>query len=706
MSMRDKIEHAIQNQPCTVKELKQKFGGERGADRKVMEALDELVREAVVCQRQGVFFTVRSGRADKALLCKVVKLGKNFAFVMLEDGTSDIFIPGRFTKGAMPGDEVLVEKFEHPRMEGSDEGTILAVLTEKNDLVGTVRRVEGRLRFVPDDCPAITMPLARDCEGGAKDGDKVAVEILNRGNRQEDHRVGVAMRFGSSDEAKRCAKALLYAKDIRTRFPDKVREEAKKFEGAEISEKDCEGRMDLRTLPIFTIDSAETKDIDDAVSLTRTSDGGFELGVHIADVSNYVKPGTELDNEAFSRATSVYYADQVVPMLPKALSNGICSLNENELRLAFSCLMRLDKDGNLTDYRFVKSIIRSRVKGVYAEINALLAGTADAEIKAKYADVIDQLPAMKELYGHRARLRKERGCMDIESGEVKLILDENGRCIDVKKRTSGESESMIEEFMLLANQCAAHFARVKQIPFVYRVHEEPNAEKLERLHSLLQACGINDHFAKEVPTPKELSAILEGVRGTPYEQIINTGMLRCMSKALYEEKPKGHYGLVLKDYAHFTSPIRRYPDLAIHRIMTDLLKGTEKETMILRYTDFAERASKQSSEREVVAMQIERKAEDCYKAEYARRHLGECYEGTISGVTQRGLFIELDNGVEGFVPASSLTPSGTSLTEGVRLTDPASGKSWSLGDKMMITIVRADVNLGKIDFEVAPAAKN
>ena len=703
--MRDKIEHAIQNQPCTVKELKQKFGGERGADRKVMEALDELVREAVVCQRQGVFFTVRSGRADKALLCKVVKLGKNFAFVMLEDGTSDIFIPGRFTKGAMPGDDVLVEKFEHPRVEGSDEGAILAILTEKNDLVGTVRRVEGRLRFVPDDCPAITMPLARDCEGGAKDGDKVAVEILNRGNRQEDHRVGVAMRFGSSDEAKRCAKALLYAKDIRTRFPDKVRDEAKKFEGAEVSEKDCEGRMDLRTLPIFTIDSAETKDIDDAISLTRTSDGGFELGVHIADVSNYVKPGTELDNEAFSRATSVYYADQVVPMLPKALSNGICSLNENELRLAFSCLMRLDKDGGLTDYRFVKSIIRSRVKGVYSEINALLAGTADAEIKAKYADVIDQLPAMKELYGHRARLRKERGCMDIESGEVKLILDENGRCIDVKKRTSGESESMIEEFMLLANQCAAHFARVKQIPFVYRVHEEPNAEKLERLHALLQACGINDHFAKDVPTPKELSAILEGVRGTPYEQIINTGMLRCMSKALYEEKPKGHYGLVLKDYAHFTSPIRRYPDLAIHRIMTDMLKGTEKETMILRYTDFAERASKQSSEREVIAMQIERKAEDCYKAEYARRHLGECYEGTISGVTQRGLFIELDNGVEGFVPASSLTPSGTSLTEGVRLIDPASGKTWSLGDKMMITIVRADVNLGKIDFEVAPAAK-
>ena len=703
MAIRDKIEHAIQMQPCTVKTLKARFGGDRAADRKVMEALDELVRQAVVCQRQGVFFTVRSGRAEKALLCKVVKLGKNFAFVMLEDGQSDVFIPGRFTRGAMPGDQVLVEKFAHPRVEGSDEGEILAILTEHNNLVGTAKQIDGRLKFVPDDCPAISMQLMRGSEGGAKDGDKVAVEILQRGTRQEDHRVGVTMRFGSADEAKRCAKALLYAQDIRGRFPEEVREEAKKLEDAVVSEADTKGRLDLRSLPIFTIDSASTKDIDDAISLTRTPEGGFELGVHIADVSHYVRPGTETDNEAFRRATSVYYADQVVPMLPKALSNGICSLNEGELRLAFSCLMRLDNNGELTDYRFVKSVIRSRVKGVYSEINALLAGSTDPELQAKYAEVSEQLPAMKELYGHRARLRRERGCMDIESGEVKLILDEEGRCIDVQKRTSGESEAMIEEFMLLANQCAAHFARVKQIPFVYRVHEEPNAEKLERLHALLTACGINDHFAKDVPAPKELSAILEGVRGTAYEQIINTGMLRCMSKAQYEAKPKGHYGLVLKDYAHFTSPIRRYPDLAIHRILTDLLSGTDKETMTLRYTDFAEQAAKQSSEREVIAMQIERKAEDCYKAEYARRHLGESYEGSISGVTQRGLFVEMDNGVECFVPASSLTAAGTLLTEGVRLSDPVSGKNWNLGDRMMITIVRADVNLGKVDFEPAQA---
>ena len=700
MPMRDKIERAIQMQPCTVRDLKAKFGGDRAADRKVMEALDQLVREAVVCQTEGVFFTVRSGRKDKALVCTLVKLGKNFGFAMLEDGTGDIFIPGRMMKGAMPGDRVLVEKLAHPRVEGSDEGEILAVLEEKNDLVGTARRISGRLVFVPDACPAISMQIIRDGEGGARDGDKVAVEIRSRGTRQEDHRVAVTMRFGSSEEAKRCAKALLYDRDVHVRFPDKVREEAKKLEGASVSEADTAGRMDLRALPIFTIDSAETKDIDDAISLNQTPDG-FELGVHIADVSHYVKPGTELDNEAFSRATSVYYADQVVPMLPKQLSNGICSLNEGELRLALSCLMHLDKTGNLVDYKFVKSVIRSRVKGVYSEINALLAGTADTELQYKYAEVAAQLPAMKALYGLRAGLRRQRGCMDIESGEVKLILDENGRCIDVKKRVQGESEAMIEEFMLLANQCAAHFARTRKIPFVYRVHEEPNSEKLERLHTLLKACGINDHFAAEVPQPKELSAILEGVKGTPYEKIIHTGLLRCMSKAEYQAQPKGHYGLVLKDYAHFTSPIRRYPDLAIHRILTDLLSGTDKETLTVRYADFAEKVSKQSSAQEVVAMQIERRAEDCYKAEYARLHIGECREGTISGVTQRGVFVELDNGVEGFVPVGSLTPSGALLTEGVRLSDPVSGKSWNLGDSLMITIVRADVNLGKVDFEPA-----
>ena len=682
----------------------------------------EIVRVLAQLVDEGYLMRARSNRYGKpeAFGCAAgtfCATGRGYAFVRPENGEGpDIFIPPHKDLHAWHGDRVLIRirQEQPPRRRGKQtksatksrqEGEVLRILNETRDEITGRIVMRGKMTVFHDDSGKLPeIVVSKKHLMDAHPGDRVALKVLFRGNEKYLPQGTVMKIFGSGLTVQSSADAILYEHGITVPFPQAVLDETNSLPMF-VREEDWKGRLDLRSKMLFTIDGDSAKDFDDAVSLETLPNGHYRLGVHIADVSYYVKPGSPLDQEAYNRGTSVYYADQVVPMLPKALSNGICSLNENELRLAFSCLMRLDKEGNLTDYRFVKSIIRSRVKGVYSEINALLAGTADAEIKAKYADVIDQLPAMKELYGHRARLRKERGCMDIESGEVKLILDEDGHCIDVKKRTSGESESMIEEFMLLANQCAAHFARVKQIPFVYRVHEEPNAEKLERLHALLQACGINDHFAKEVPTPKELSAILEGVRGTPFEQIVNTGMLRCMSKAVYEEKPKGHYGLVLKDYAHFTSPIRRYPDLAIHRIMTDLLRGTDKETMILRYSDFAEKASKQSSEREIIAMQIERKAEDCYKAEYARRHLGECYEGTISGVTQRGLFVELENGVEGFVPASSLTPSGTNLTEGIRLSDPVSGKSWSLGDSMMITIVRADVNLGKVDFEVAPEKK-
>lgn len=698
MSMRDKVEHEITFNPCTVRDLKQRLAKDKPGERKVMEALDQLVRSGVVCQREGVFFTVRSGRANKMIPCVLVKLGKNFGFVNREDGTGDIFIPGRFLMGAMPGDRVLVEKFDRPRVEGSDEGQVVAIIAKHNRFVGTARRFEGRLVFVPDACPTMMMPIVNGREGGARDGDKVAADIVQRGLRHDSHRVSIVMRFGSADEAKQCAQALLYAQDIHRNFPEEVKLAAEKFEGAQVTEQEMAGRLDLRDLPIFTIDSAETKDIDDAVSVQAIPEG-FELGVHIADVSYYVKPGSALDQEAFNRGTSVYYADQVIPMLPKQLSNGVCSLNENQYRLAFSCLMRLDHEGNLTNYRFAKSVIRSRVKGVYAELNQIFAGEGTAELAEKYAEVSAQFPAMQQLYQLRKALRRQRGCMDIESGECKLILDEEGHCVDLKKRVQGEAEAMIEEFMLLANQCSAHFARVKKIPFVYRVHEEPNGEKLERLHKLLQTCGINDKFAGEVPTQKELTAILDSVRNTPYEKIIHTGMLRCMAKARYEEKPKGHFGLVLTDYAHFTSPIRRYSDLAIHRVLTDILQKTDTNTLQERYGEFVVQASKQASEREVIAMQIERSAEDCYKAEYAQHHLGENYTGVISGVTQRGIFVELENSLEGFVPAASLTPTGTQLTEGVRLFDPVSGKNWSLGDEIMVTIVRANVNMGRVDFE-------
>ena len=361
-----------------------------------------------------------------------------------------------------------------------------------------------------------------------------------------------------------------------------------------------------------------------------------------------------------------------------------------------------DESGNIHSYQFVKSVIRSRVKGVYKEINALLDGSNDPALVTKYKDVMAQLPAMTELYEKRLALRKARGAMDIESDEAKLVMDEEGRCVDIVKRTRGVSECMIEEFMLLANQCAANAGRTHHVPFVYRIHEAPDAERMEKLSNTLKACGLNVHFAGEVPTQLELSAILDETRGQPIQIPVHTGILRSMQKARYSPEPKGHYGLVLADYAHFTSPIRRYPDLAIHRILTDMLVGKPEQELIKDYTGFATHASEQSSRQEVSAVRIERDVEDLYKAEYMHNHLGEVYTGTVAGVTPRGIFVALENTVEGFVPAAQLCKGEATVVEGVSILDPLTGKRWMLGDPVKVQVAGANVALGRIDFDYMP----
>ena len=660
----------------------------------------------------------------KVLTGTFISNAKGFGFVEVEGRDEDLFIPEDKQGGAFHKDTVEVALLPAKTGKRQEAQVIRIIARGMTQVVGTYEQSKSNFGFVIPDNTKIAQDIfvPKEWSKGAMTGHKVVVEITGYGTNTKSPEGKVVEILGHINDPGVDIMSIVRGFDLPVEFGEKIMSQVERV-SQEVSEADCAGRRDLRDVTMVTIDGEDAKDLDDAVSVSF--DGTYyHLGVHIADVTNYVQENSALDREALKRGTSVYLVDRVIPMLPHALSNGICSLNEGVDRLALSCLMKVDEEGEIVDYEICESVIRVNKRMSYTVVKKLLEepecvehnagmpdGTSGEGVEtstdySQYRELLPMFQQMAELADKLRKKRQKRGSIDFDFPECKILLDKEGHPLDIKPYERNIATMLIEDFMLAANETVAQHFYWQELPFVYRVHEEPNAEKLERLHALLQACGINDHFAKEVPTPKELSAILEGVRGTPYEQIINTGMLRCMSKALYEEKPKGHYGLVLKDYAHFTSPIRRYPDLAIHRIMTDLLKGTEKETMILRYTDFAERASKQSSEREVVAMQIERKAEDCYKAEYARRHLGECYEGTISGVTQRGLFIELDNGVEGFVPASSLTPSGTSLTEGVRLTDPASGKSWSLGDKMMITIVRADVNLGKIDFEVAPAAKN
>lgn len=697
MSIRFKVLRELEKHPRRLRELKDILGN----NKKVQSILQELEHQGKVEQKEGTYFLSRGGAAQKAIPCTVVKVAARFGFAARNDGKGDVFVPGRSLLGAMPGDQVLIELFAHPRVAGSQEGEVVSVTQGTKSFVGTVRRSGGRLYLEPDQCPGLYLAIDPSADGGARDGEKAAVEILERGNSHAEHKVGVAMRFGNADEASKCAKALLYAHGMTKHFPDKVKEEAHVWaEGAVPTEEEMQGRLDLRELPIFTIDSASTKDIDDAVSLQRT-EKGYQLGVHIADVSHYVRPGTELDKEAFKRGTSVYYADKVVPMLPRRLSNGICSLNPGEDRLAFSCLMQLDTKGRVLEHRFAKTVIRSRVKGVYTEVNDLLAGSTNPELMEKYAAVLDEIPAMHDLYMQLISARRGRGALDIESGESKLILDEDGHCIDVQKAQRGESEAIIEELMLLANQSAAKSAKAAQLPFVYRVHETPDEERLERLKTLLNACHVPLTFASEAPTQKQLAAILDSTRGTPVERAVHTGVLRSMAKARYEAKPLGHYGLALEDYCHFTSPIRRYSDLAVHRILSDLVAGEPADVIAARYEEYALEASQQASSQELAALQVERDAEDCYKAEYLRGHLGEEFEGTVSGVTAHGIYVELPSTVEGLVHVDRLCQGRPKLTDGVELFDPLTGRHWALGDAVRVRVIRTDVALGKIDFELA-----
>lgn len=695
--------NALKRRPMTLRELQNNLQVDNSRLRTTVSAM-VATGELTIKNGQYApgFATFSNEAAPNAIPCTLVKLAARFGFASRDDGTGDIFIPGRALHGAMPQDKILVKLFDRPRVEGSSEGEVLEVTVPNNRFAGTVvLSDDGRLCVEPDGCRDVKFLLAKQGSEGVHLGDKVGFLITHRGERHSDHRAAVVEKFGSSDYASECSKAILYGRNVRQEFPEDVLEEAHAYDNAVIDQAEAAKRLDLRTIPIFTIDSAETKDIDDAISLQKLADG-YELGVHIADVSHYVRPGSALDTEAFERATSIYYADKVIPMLPTQLSNGICSLNQGEERLAFSCLMRLDEQGNISSYKFVKTVICSRVKGVYKEINALLApeeGADLSELQAKYAPVADQLPVMDELYRKRMELRKKRGGMDIESTEAKFIMDENGRCIDIVKRERGTSECMIEEFMLLANQCAANAGRTNKVPFVYRVHEAPDAEKMEKLSATLLACGLNAKFKNPIPTQLELAALLDETRGQPIQIPVHTGILRSMQKARYAPQPLGHYGLVLADYAHFTSPIRRYPDLAIHRILSELLLGASANQLNADFGEFAQRASEQSSKQEVAAVRIERDVEDLYKAEYMHSRLGEVYMGTVAGITPRGIFVELENTVEGFVPAAQLCKGEPQVIDGVSMLDPLTGRSWMLGTSMKIRVAGADVALGRVDFE-------
>ena len=652
----------------------------------------EEAGELKVDNQHWVKLLSRDGDVEATL----VSLSEKFGFARPKNGTEDIFVPGSALNGAFLGDQVILTGLQI-RDKGPSGRVKRVVARAQNTMTGTVHQRENGFFLTPDGALRFDLEVQKSDLHGAKDGDKVLFEARQNGRGDWDRAV-VKSVFGSGDVARVCADAIIERCGIPTQFPPEVLAEAEQAANVPVTQADIDARLDLREEPIFTIDSADAKDLDDAISVHKTIDG-YTLGVHIADVSHYVKAGSALDKEAYRRGTSVYFADRVIPMLPEALSNGSCSLNAGTEKLTFSALMDFDREGHMTDYRFAKSVIVSKVRGVYKEVNTIFDGTAAPEILEKYSPVAESLQGAKELADLLKANGRARGQMDLTSDETKFILDEEGRCIDVVPRTTGEAEEMIEQLMIAANCAAAKTALKAEIPFLYRVHEKPQPDRVIELYELLDRLGIAcGEIKKGNPSTKDFAAVLDRVKDGPRGPLVNQRILRTMEKARYYHRELGHFGLALGEYSHFTSPIRRYPDTSIHRILTDLLAGADRHEMNKRYKTFAQESAAESSKNEVRAVTGERAAEDCYMAEYMRSHLGESHIGIISGVTPKGIFVKLENNAEGFVALSDFPNCDFQFDGEIAHKDLRSGRVLMMGEEIGIVVAAADVATGRIDF--------
>lgn len=624
----------------------------------------------------------------------LVSLSKNFGFARPDSGGDDIFIHGSALQGALVGDKIIVGDIR--KDDRGPSGRVRRIVEHKPaQTTGTVSITDEGIELIPDNAIRYNLRMRERDLNGAKNGDKVMASL------EQDYRgdwayASVKKVFGSGRTARVCADAIVEQYGIPHVFPQEVLDEAERVGNEPISDEEYAKRLDLRGEPIFTIDSKDAKDLDDAISVKRT-DFGYTLGVHIADVSHYVKEGSAIDEEAINRGTSVYFADRVIPMLPEVLSNGACSLNAGTDKLAFSALIELDKEGHITKYDFKKTIINSKVRGVYSEVNEILDGTASEEILNKYAPVMESLMSAKELADILKANSAARGTMELDSGESKFILDENGICIDIMPRVSGEAEQLIEQMMVTANIAAAKFSLDHKLPFLYRVHGTPDPKRVEELVTLLQLVGVPcKEIVKPNPETQDFAAILDRVRGLPCETLVSQRLLRTMEKARYSTEETGHFGLALSDYSHYTSPIRRYPDTSIHRVLSAFVEGMPAEEVRRRYAQFCETSAAESSRNEIRALIAERDAEDCYMAEYMSQHIGEHFEGTVSGVTMRGVFVRLENSVEGFVSLDAFEDEDF-VYDGL-ITQRSPKRELTIGTPLPIIVASAYVATGKVDF--------
>ena len=625
--------------------------------------------------------------------------GKGYGFVVPEapDETSgDLFIPPHKAHGAWSGDRVAAVCTETDA-EGRTAGKIVQILERANRrVVGTLARMGRSLYLVPD---SDKLPSAIQVAGkpkGVHAGDKAAVSMVTFGGRGGTPMGTLAESFGPAGSRETSTAAILYENEIDPAFPPAVLEEADRIPDT-VPPEALAGRLDLREQCIITIDGASSKDFDDAVSLSHDGQGRPVLGVHIADVSHYVTPGSFLDREAFERGTSVYFADQVVPMLPTALSNGICSLNPHVDRLALSCLMTLAEDGTVVEHTLVKSVIRSAERMTYEDCNVLLSGQ-DPSLAQRYAHILPLLKGLADVAAVQEKRRERRGALDLASSECFIQCDGQGHPVGVQFRQQGRAEKLIEQCMLTANETVAeHFARLHK-PTIYRVHEKPTGSKTDALRLMLSPLG----YPLKEADHGTLQRILKQAKGTPEELAVNTMLLRSMMKARYDVKNLGHFGLAADFYCHFTSPIRRYPDLVVHRFLTQLIEGRMTAAQEKKALAFAERAAQQSSQREIAAQTAERAIEKLYLAEYMRSHIGEIFPGVVSGGSRSGLFILLPGGVEGFLPVTVLPPDRYEYEESrLRLIGERTGAVYGVGLPMEVVCTAADPATGRIDLSPA-----
>lgn len=626
---------------------------------------------------------------------------KGFGFVEIEGQDEDIFIPESDTGTAMHQDKVRII-IRNDKKEGKRQEGIVVKVLERGmpEIVGTYQ-LNRDFGFVISDNPKFSKDIfiPRKEAAGIKNGDKVIVVITDYGSGNKNPEGKIKENLGNIRTPGTDILAIVKSFGIPSEFPEKVMKQAQRVPD-HVLDADRDGRLDLRHLQTVTIDGEDAKDLDDAISLTKEGDI-YHLGVHIADVSNYVQYNSALDREALKRGTSVYLADRVVPMLPERLSNGICSLNQGEDRLALSCLMDINEKGKVVSHQIAETVINVNERMCYTDVKNILEDT-DEEAKKRYEALIPMFFMMKELSGILRNSRHHRGSIDFDFPESKIILNAAGKAIDVKPYEANVATKIIEDFMLMANETVAQEYCTEEIPFVYRTHDNPDPEKVESLLTLLHNQGVKIQKAKEEITPKEIQQIIESIEGLPNEAMISRLVLRSMKQAKYTTECSGHFGLAAKYYCHFTSPIRRYPDLQIHRIIKDNLRGRlMREGRTEHYAEILDEVARQSSVCERRADEAERESDKLKKAEYMSYHLGEEFEGIISGVTGWGLYVELPNTVEGLVHVNTLRDDYYVFDqESYELRGEMTKKVYKLGDKVRVRVADADKMLKTVDFEL------